>query len=251
MQRAIEDHVAQADSLAWNFFSRLPGGDLDELKSIAREALVRAASRWIDPYCSSRGFDPWDPDDPSRPERHFPGYCIKVIKGALMDWARHEDHLTRSSRHHVKALQQAEDDGIRGEANLASAAGITVQKAREVRAADVRPVSLDNPAPGSEYDGDYGAIADSGPDVEAQAGMNDVLAAFMTCFDALPAIQRVLLSLTYHQEMTLEVAAKSVYLEPDEARRQLEAAVLEVHRVLLLSVQTESPIRQVTVNTGG
>ena len=41
------------------------GPDLDECKSITAEALCQSAARWVDPYCSSRGYWPWDEDDTS------------------------------------------------------------------------------------------------------------------------------------------------------------------------------------------
>jgi hypothetical protein len=67
MQRAIQDHMDLASTIAWKHFSRVPGsGDLDEYKSIALEALVVSAAHWVSPYCESRGFDPWDPDDRSK-----------------------------------------------------------------------------------------------------------------------------------------------------------------------------------------
>jgi RNA polymerase sigma factor (sigma-70 family) len=255
MQRAVEDHLGMADSITWRFFTRIPGGDIDELRSIAFEALTRAAARWIDPYCSSRGFYPWSADDPSKPEAHFGGYAAKMVKGSLLDWARQVDHLTRTQRRTVKALQAAQDDGARTEEELAAAAGLSVQKAREVLAADAaRPVSLDMHSASTGYDGGYGGIADDDADVEGQAAVSGILAGFLAAFDSLPAVQQVILALVFHQELELEVAAKEVYLEEKEARRQLEQAVCQVHGALLLAVSDEGtggPIGRVTVNTGG
>ena len=203
LQAAVLAHRGMADSLTWKFSRRVPGADMDELKAIAAEALCRAAARWVDPYCSSRGFDPWDEDDPSRPEKHFPGFAAKTISGALLDWSRHQDHLTRTDRHKVKAISAAQEGGARTEAELAAATGIPAEQVRAAQAAEAaRPVSLDDT--GSAVAGEYAGASiadDTGRgDVEGQAAVNEMLAGFLEVFDALPAQTQMVLAMRYHQE---------------------------------------------------
>ena len=57
---------------------------------------------------------------------------------------------TRTQRRGVRALDAAADNGIRGEEEQAAAAGLTVAKAREARAAAaLTTVSLDDHAGGT------------------------------------------------------------------------------------------------------
>ena len=236
LQRAVADLLPLSESLAWAFFARVPVADPDELKSITAEALVQSAHRWVGPYCAAHGFNPWDEGDPSKPERHWSGFAIKRMKGALLDWARSQDRITRTQRRGVKAMDAAFDDGIRGEEEQAAAAGLTVAKAREARAAAaLTTVSLDDTLVSLER----GSLPDERAEVESEVTVRETLAAAVAAFDALPAVPRVLLALVFHQELPLDVAAKSVHLEPAEARRQLEAAVCEIHSALLRSVQDE------------
>lgn len=225
-----------AETLAWKFFRRLPGGaDVDELRSIAFEALVRAAGRWVDPYCSARGYYPWDERDPSRPEGHFGGYVAKTVNGALLDWARHQDHVSRSTRYKVKALRAAQDGGARGEAEAAAMAGLTLEKAREVLGADAaRPVSLDD-HPDLNGAG-YGGIADDGPDVESQAGLRETLAGFMAAFGGLDPEVQVVLAMRYHREMEFGEVAEALRTSPERVIRLHDAGVCAIHSALLMAV---------------
>jgi hypothetical protein len=237
LERAITRHVGMAESIAWRYIKRLPAVDGDEIRSVALEALVSAGHKWIG-YCEARSFSPWSVEDDGLPEGHFGAYISRTVNGRILDWCRHQDHLTRSARHKVKAIQQAQDDGVRGEAGLAAAAGLSVERARQVLAADAaRPVSLEWHNDIGEYAG--AALADDGASTESQAVVSGILAGFLAGFDSLPAVQQVLIAFVFHQELELDVAAKEVFLEPDEARRQLEQAVCSIHNVLLMSVSSE------------
>jgi hypothetical protein len=98
---------------------------------------------------------------------------------------------------------------VRDEAGQAAAAGITVTEARHVRDADgARPVSLGAGPAGTEYA--ELSIPDATPDgdVESQALVNVTLAAVVAAFDSLPAVQQVLVALTFHEE--LDVAEREL-----------------------------------------
>lgn len=239
MEQAIADWLPTSESLAWNFFTRLPSGDLDELKSVTAEALVISAGRWIDPYCASRGYDPWDPRDPSKPEKHWGGFAIKRMKGALMDWARGRDLMSRSGRHKIKALRQAEDDGHRDEASQAAAAGLSVEQARQVRAAGALSVcSLDDQdiLAGGQYAGN--AVLDIGADTESVAAVNVILGRFLGSFGQLDAETQVVLALRFHHELEFSVIAERLRCSAYRVEQLHDTGVLAIHRALLVAVSS-------------
>ncbi len=184
-------------------------------------------AKWLD-YCARNGFSPWDEDDPDRPEAHFGGYVSRRVNGMILDWCRHQDHVTRSTR--IKAIQAAQDAGARTEDELAEVTGLPVGKIREAQAAEVaRPVSLDDTAASADF-GHQGLADDSADgDTESAAVVRQTLASFLAAFDSLPAVQHVLLALRFHQELDITVAAKAVHLEPAEAQRLADEAVCQIH----------------------
>ena len=227
-----------AQSIAWRYIRRIPGADADEILSVAYEGLVKAGSRWID-YCEARGFEKWSADDPDQPESHFGGLIARYVNGHILDHCRSADRgVTRTQRRAVKVMDAAFDDGIRGEEEQARAAGLTVEKAREARAAAaLTTVSLDDHADTGEYAGP--AIRDAGPGVAEQAELNATMTHFMICFDGLPAIQQVLLSLVFHQDRTVREAAEQLGLSQGDARRLHDSAVTTVHAALYRAVEAE------------
>lgn len=235
LQAAVLDHRSLAESVAWRWIKRLPMPvvDADEILSICAEALVTCASRWLG-YCQDREFSPWT-EDGSRVEGHFAGYVSRTATGRILDFCRTADCLSRVDRRRVKALQAARDAGARTDAEAAVAAGLSAAEASRVLAADQFPVSLDDHGEAAGCSG----IAEPGPGTEAQAELHATLAAFLAVFDALPPVSQVLLSLVFHREVTLEVAAKEAHLELAEATRLHDAAILAIHDTLLLAVQDE------------
>jgi RNA polymerase sigma factor (sigma-70 family) len=233
---------AKACAAKWR--QRLHPAELEDLFEVTSEALVKAAAAWVDPYCSSRGFDPWDADDPGRPHQAWAAYAAQTMNGAVLDWARRRDHVSRSNRGRLKQIGAARQDGARTDEELSAATGIPVAKVRRALAADgVKPVSLD----GQQGDfSDVGVTAfsdiladDSAEgDVEGQAEVHAMLAAFLAAYDALDPVQQVLLAFVYHQEMPLEIAAKACYLTEAEAERLHGEAVDRIHQALLRAVSS-------------
>ena len=237
LQRAVLDYRGMAESVGWRHIRRLHGAEADEILSIALEALVQAAAKWI-PYCAARGFDPWSADDPGRPEAHFGGYAVKRVNGMILDWCRHQDHVTRSVRGRLKAIAAALEAGARTEAELAAATGLPAAQIREALAADaVKPVSLDDNSPSADFG--HQGLADGSAGTESAAVVRETLASFVATFDALPAVQQVLLAFVYHREVPLEVAGKELGMELAEAQRLHDEGVLAIHDTLLLAVQAE------------
>ena len=131
--------MGMAQSIAWRHIRRLPpGADVDEILSVAMEGLCHAAAKWID-YCQARGFCPWSPDDPDRPEAHFGGYAVKTVHGRILDWCRHQDHVPRQVRGRLKQLAAAQETGARTEAELAAATGPVLLTRPSCRTASAAP----------------------------------------------------------------------------------------------------------------
>jgi len=196
-------YVELARSEAWGYFKRSAGRmDIDTCMSAAMFGLVNGCDTYP-AYCQRNGFDPAN-------EAGRTGYLRKRIRGSILDEARHNDHLARGARLKIKAVRAAEDDGIRGEAALAAATGLSIGQVRQLQADAIPHFSLDQH--GEEVP-EYSGPADPGAGTESQ------------------------------------VAAKAVYLEPDEAGRQLEAAVCAVHRALLLAVSALDSGPQEAVRT--
>jgi len=74
-----EEYDTIATAAAWHFWQKAPRADFDELKGIARLALVEAVARYPH-YCADRGYDP----DSS----YIIGYLSQRVNGAILDFAR-------------------------------------------------------------------------------------------------------------------------------------------------------------------
>ena len=138
------------------------------------------------------------------------------MKGALLDWARSQDYLTRTVRRDLKHIQAAQEAGARTEAELAAATGLTAAKAREVQAAEaVKPVSLDEQEllSGGQYAG-RGHRRSRGHRVRGCRQPDTGRAGGRV--DRLDAETAVVLALWYHGELGPAVIAKE--LRTSEAR---------------------------------
>ncbi len=237
LQRAVLDQKTLAESVAWRYIKRLPGVEADEILSLAYEALCQCSARWID-YCARNGFNPWDEDDPGRPEKHWPGFVSKRVSGMIMDHCRKQDWVSRSTRGRLKAIAVAQEAGARTEAELAAATGLTAERIREALAAErVKPVSLDDNAPSADFG--HQALADGGADVESQAGVRETLATLVSAMDSLDAETQVVLALWYHAGLEPAVVARELRTSGERVSELHDAGVLAIHNELLLAVQAE------------
>lgn len=244
MEAAVQRDYHRARVCAWKAYSKMPfvGIELEELEAIALSALVTAAGCWVTPYCSSRGFDPWDPADPSKPHQAWAAYSTLRMNGAISDFLRKQDHVSRSSRGKLKRLEQARLDGARTDDELAAATGLPVATVRDVLARDgLRAVSLDGFA-GDFSDAEQTPIAtvladqDPASDVEGQTVMSATLAAFMACFDALEPEVQVVLSLRYWRELELDQIAELMFTTESAVEALHRAGIYAIHDALLKAV---------------
>lgn len=153
--------------------------------------------------------------------------CLRRMRGAMLDYLRSQDWVTRSARTKAKALREAGQDRGLSEAELARAAGMTVAEVRDTLAAvAARPVSID-----AEPHDVAGA-----DDVEGSAVVSEVLAAVMGVIDRLGETARLVLVLRYYHDMTVQDLAAALGVTEDEAVRLHQRAVLEIHSAMMKAV---------------
>jgi DNA-directed RNA polymerase specialized sigma subunit len=234
LRRLAERYRPLANAITRRYIQRFPVSvDYQEWMALGEYAMLIALARW-EPYCERNHFTAFKED--GEPEEHLTGFITRTVTGQLLDASRRQDHVSRSQRRRLKDLAAAEDAGVRGEAELSAATGITPDQIRAARQADsLRVTSLDAEllAIGEVTGADSLPDGSAAADVESSVMLSTTLAAVVAEFDQLPAIQRVLLSLVYHQEMTVEAAAEATFLELAEAQRLLAAATDQIHQALL------------------
>jgi RNA polymerase sigma factor for flagellar operon FliA len=205
-----------------DIFAKLPQGvtDPDDLISVATEALCQAVERYPS-YCEARGF--------------LAAYCARRINGAILDWSRSNDTLTRSQRDLVRAVEeeQAEHGGTAVEA--ARRAGLDPRAARaavDASALQKPGVSLDE---GGGPDTPGERLAGDTPAADSQMFVSELLAAASKVINGLDETSRTILVLRYYEGLTLRTIAAALLLEEADARRRWERAVLRIHDRLLLA----------------
>lgn len=212
--------VPSARAEAYRVWQRAPHAlEMDELEAIALSGLAAAAHRWP-VYCREKGHDPtaW---------QFYRAYVTRRMRGAMLDYLRSQDWVTRSARTKSKALRAAGQDRGLTDAELAAATGMSVAEVREVTAAvAARPVSMD--AEPHDVAGE--------DDVEGQAVVSQVLAAVSGVISRLGDHERVILVLRYHQGMALPDIAPYAGVTPDEAVRLHQASILEIHAEMMKAV---------------
>lgn len=209
--------VPSARAEAYRVWQRAPHAlEMDELEGLALSGLAAAAHRWP-VYCAAKGFDP-------TAFEFFRAYVTRRMRGAMLDYLRSQDWVTRSARTKAKALRDAGQDRGRSDAELAAATGMSIGEVRETMAAvAARPVSMDAEP--------HDVAAED--DVEGQVVVSQVLAAMNGVISRLGDHERVILVLRYHQGMTLPELAPYIGVTPDEAARLHQAVILECHRAMM------------------
>jgi RNA polymerase sigma factor FliA len=218
--RAVDDIMPQARAEAYKTWQRAPHAlELDELHSIALTGLAQAAHRW-ETYCAETS------RDPHRYE-FLPAYFLARMRGAMLDWLRSQDWVTRSDRTRAKALREAGQDAGATEAQLAAATGMSLAQVRgTIAAVSARPVSMD----AEPHD-----VPDPG-DVESTAVVTEVLASVTAVIRGLAPEIQVLLAMRYYAGQALAEAAGVLGIDPGAAAEQHTGAILAIHDAMLAAV---------------
>jgi RNA polymerase sigma factor FliA len=220
VSRRVTDMVPQARAEAYKVWQRAPHAlELDELHSLALSGLAHAAARW-QLYCWEQGHSPlaWE---------FFPAYCLRRMRGAMLDYLRSQDWVTRSDRTRAKAIRDAGQDRGATEAELAASTGMSVGQVREtIAAVAARPVSIE----AEPHD-----VPDPG-DVESQAVVSEVLASVLAAAAALPPPVQILMAMRYYAGQPLSEAAEALGMDQAEAARLHTDAVLSIHSAMLSAV---------------
>jgi RNA polymerase sigma factor (sigma-70 family) len=216
--------LTRCRAMAWKQFQRMPPSavDLDELVSIAQIGLVQAARKYAD-YAMRRGFDP-----------HAAGgtfqdaYAIRRMQGAILDYLRSQDHVSRGTRHTLKGLAEG--------MSLAEL-GITKEAAEKARARDVHPVSLETQA----VDGYDPADTEAGP--ESQVVVSEVQRAALAAYDGLDGWTQAIVAMRFHQGLDMyEVAERMACwgLTFADVQAAADAGAVAIHRAMLLAASDGS-----------
>lgn len=232
-QEIAARYEGMARSQAWAYFKRSAGSDLDSVMSAAMLGLVSGLNTYP-AYCQKRNFDPDN-------EEGRKGYLLKRIKGAILDDARSADHMTRSGRNKIKAVRAAEDDGCRGDEEIARATGLTVARIRQVRADALMPIDLGyHPDIDGTYSGVMLADRSAGADVESSAVVSDILSSFLEAFDALDPEVQVILALRFHgDELSFSEIAAKMFCSPERVAQLHDLGVCAVHAALVQAASCE------------
>jgi len=235
-RRLVEQYMNVATGAAWRYWRRAPAADVDELRAVACAALVQGVARFPD-YQREHGY-------PLDDHRYLVAFLDRRVKGALYDWARGQDWLTRSQRQRVKLLEAAAEDAGPGAdaAGLAAAAGLAEDEARDALAAQAAgpmhldPLLLDDDVGRLRDQTEIIHLRDQAGDVESTVVVGSVLAAVTEVISSLPWPQLGLLVAVYLHGLPVREYAEAVGISKDEAHALHKSTVLEIHDVMLGAV---------------
>jgi RNA polymerase sigma factor FliA len=213
----VAEIYPSARSEAFRVWQRAPHAlEMDELEALALSGLAAASARWP-VYCEKNGHDP------ARLE-YFRAYALRRMRGAMLDWLRAQDWVTRSERTRAKALREAGQDRGMSDAALAEATGMSIAEVRGTNAAvSARPVSFD--AEPHDVAGE--------DDVEGQAVVAELLGALTGVVSRYRDPVRTILVLRYYHGIPLPEIAGYAGVTPDEAVRLCQGAILEIHGAMM------------------
>ena len=122
----VTDYMPAVKAMAYRLKERLPSSvDFNDLVSIGYEELVKLSHRY----------------DPKKND-NFWGYAQKRIYGAMLDFLRSLDTLTRSNRQLIKRIDQkiqeymAKNDDEPSDEYLSEVLNVDINKIKKARAAD-------------------------------------------------------------------------------------------------------------------
>ncbi len=220
-ERLILEHLPQVRLIARRIHERLPESvSLEDLISTGIVGLIQAIDN----------FDP----------RHgvkLKTYAEYKIRGAILDSLRGLDWAPRQQRRKAKQIEAAIDrleqrwQRTPTEEEIAEELGLSIEDYREWLV-DVRGVNLGSfELANSDEDGrDLLAFISDGEEnwpstLVERAELERLLAE---AIERMPAIERTILSLYYHEELTLREAAKVVKLHESRVSQLKSQAILRL-----------------------
>jgi DNA-directed RNA polymerase specialized sigma subunit len=221
-----ERYVNVATGAAWRYWRKAPRSDIDELQGIAYAALCQAVARFPS-YQDEHGYSQDD-------HRYVVAFIDRRVQGALLDYGRSQDWLTRAQRAKAKLLQDAEQQGAGSVAEQAEAAGLTEAEVREVLAAKASaPVHLEGER--VEANGVSWAenLPDPDPGPESAAEIVGILSAALRVIRDLTWQQQAILAWCYLRGRSLKAYAREAGISPEAATALHQDAVLQVHEAML------------------
>lgn len=220
-ERLILEHLPQVRLIARRIHERLPGSvSLDDLVSTGILGLISAIDRF----------------DPERNVK-LKTYAEYKIRGAILDGLRGLDWAPRQQRKRVKQIERAiataeqKLNRLPGEEEIASELRLSLEEYHEWLV-EIRGVNLGS-LEGAAADDDSRDLLKYISDDEEQwpsrilerAELQKLLA---TAIDALPDVERLVLSLYYREELTLREIAKIVTLHESRVSQIKSQAVLRL-----------------------
>ena len=218
----ILSHVRQVQLIARRIHDRLPGNvSLDDLVSTGMLGLIAA----IDRFDESRGIS-------------LKTYAEHRIKGAILDSLRRLDWAPRQERKHAKqidaaiALTQQLLQRVPSEEEVAAELNVTVDRYHkwQVNIRGINPVRLDTVGAGDSETHDPISYI-SGDQSEWPSALFEHSELHQTLVDAIsamPDVEKNVLNLYYHGEMTLREISKTVGLHESRISQIKAQAILRL-----------------------
>lgn len=217
--------MGQARTLAWRYHQRAPHAlDRDELESVAISGLMTAATQW-ESYCAKNKFSP-------DAVHYFGAYAGRRMRGAILDYMRGNDWLTRSQRARAKELDEAGQGAGATEAELAERTGLSITQIRSVsQALAARPVSFE-----AEQAGHAEEVVES-QNVEGEVLAATILKAVTDTVESLNEEGKVCMALRFYQGLDVPEIADLTGISLDDVESLLAESAVRVHEAMLGAVR--------------
>lgn len=220
----ILEHLPQVRLIARRMYERLPGTvTLDDLISTGTIGLIAA----IDRYDGSQGVK-------------LRTYAEFKIRGAILDSLRELDWAPRRQRRKARALQQAvnaaeqRNKGAASDADVAAELGVPLEQCQQWMA-ETRNLTFTSI--------DSIAVDDDGRDVPRQIASTDELPSSLferaelkevlsKALSRMPANEKTILNLYYHENLTLREIAKVMNLHESRISQLKIQALARLRKVI-------------------
>jgi len=225
-ENLILEHVPQVRMLARRIHSRLPENvSLDDLVSTGMLCLISAVDHF----------------DPSR-HVYLKTFAEHRIKGQILDSLRRLDWAPRTQRRHAKqidaaiAVTEQRLQRVPEEAEIAAELNLTVEGYHkwQVDTSGLNLGRLESGGPGDSENGDLLRFVSGDPKELPSALLerSELLRVLAKAISGIPAMEKTVLSLYYHGELTLREIAKIVGLHESRISQLRTQAILRL-RVMM------------------